>query len=101
FIFVGEVNSELPFMEHEAEIAPGQLDFILDSEATDFPLFAPPKEPVNLTDYAIGLQAARLVADDGTLQIGIGSMGDAVAHGLILRQQGNGAFREAAERLSP
>lgn len=101
FIFVGEVNSELPFMEHEAEIAPGQLDFILDSEATDFPLFAPPKEPVNLTDYAIGLQAARLVADDGTLQIGIGSMGDAVAHGLTLRQQGNGAFREAAERLSP
>ena len=32
-------------------------------------------------DYAIGLHASSLVADGGTLQIGIGSLGDAIAPG--------------------
>lgn len=101
FLFVGEVNSELPFMGHEAEIGADRFDHILDSPDIDFPLFAPPKEPVGLVDHAIGLHVARLVPDGGTLQIGIGSMGDAVAHSLVLRQKSNVAFREAAKRLSP
>ena len=67
--------------------APNEFDFMLDSPATDFPLFAPPREPVSLADYAAGLHAASLVPDGGTLQIGIGSLGDAVAQALVLRQQ--------------
>ena len=62
-------------------------DLLLDSPATDFPLFAPPREPVALADYAAGLHAASLVRDGGTLQIGIGSLGDAVAQALVLRQR--------------
>lgn len=99
FLFVGEVNSELPYMGHEAELPAERFSHVLSSPATDFPLFAPPKEPVSLVDHAIGLHVARLVPDDGTLQIGIGSMGDAVAHGLVLRQQRNGDFRQAVSRL--
>jgi acyl-CoA hydrolase len=93
FLLVGEINSELPFMPGDAEIAPGEVDLMLEAPATDFPLFAPPREPIDLAEYAIGLNAARTVADGGTLQLGIGLLGDAVAHALILRQRHNAEFR--------
>src|SRR6202023_372859 len=48
FIFVGQVNSELPFMPGEGDLAADTFDMMLDSPATDFPLFAPPREPVDL-----------------------------------------------------
>jgi hypothetical protein len=99
FILVGQVNSELPFMGNEAVLPPSAFSHILDSEETDFPLFAPPKEPVDLSDHAVGMHVAQLVPDGGTLQIGIGSMGDAVAHALILRHKKNADFKKAAARL--
>ncbi len=100
-MIVGQVNSELPYMPGEAEISPGDLECILESPQTDFPLFAPPREPIVLAEYAAGLHAARTIADGGTLQIGIGSLGDAVVQSLILRQQKNAQFREIAARLDP
>ena len=42
-----------------------------------------------------------LVADGGTLQIGIGSLGDAVAQALILRHRRNADFRTMLSRLDP
>jgi acyl-CoA hydrolase len=101
FLFAGQTNSELPFMPGEATIAAEELDILLESPATDFPLFAPPREPVSLTDYAAGLYAASVVPDGGTLQIGIGSLGDAVVQALILRQSKNGEFRKLLSRLRP
>ncbi len=92
FLFAGQTNSELPFMHGDAAIAGNEFDLLLDGPATDFPLFAPPREPVALGDYAAGLHAASLVPDGGTLQIGIGSLGEAVAHALVLRQNRNGDF---------
>ena len=38
--------------------AADEFDLLLDGPATDFPLFAPPREPVALADYAAGLHAA-------------------------------------------
>ncbi len=99
FILVGQVNSEMPFMSHDAALSEIAFSHILDGKDSDFPLFAPPKEPVDLVDHAIGLHVANLVPDGGTLQIGIGSMGDAVAHALILRHTRNAEFRKALEAL--
>ena len=87
FIFVGQVNSELPFMPGEGDLGADAFDMMLDSPQTDFPLFAPPREPVDLAEYAAGLRVAGIVADGGTLQLGIGALGDAVAQALILRHQ--------------
>jgi hypothetical protein len=101
FIFIGQVNSELPYMAGDAELPAEDFDYILDSPRTDFPLFAPPREPVDLTEYAAGLHVARMIADGGTIQIGIGSLGDAVAQALVLRHRNNDAFREMAARLAP
>src|SRR5580700_10730009 len=92
FLFAGQTNSELPFMPGDAAIGENEFDLILDSPATDFALFAAPREPVALADYAAGLHAASVVPDGGTLQIGIGSLGDAVAQALVLRQRQNGEF---------
>src|SRR5712692_855716 len=99
FLFVGQLNSELPFMPGEAEVAADELDFML--EGHDFPLFGPPREPVDLAEYAAGLNVARTVADGGTLQLGIGSLGDAVAQALILRHRRNAEFRGLVARLDP
>jgi hypothetical protein len=101
FVFAAQANSELPFMGGDAAIAPGEIDFMLDSPDTDFPLFAPPREPIELADYAAGLHAARTIVDGGTLQIGIGSLGDAVAQCLSLRHNANVDFRALLEKLQP
>ncbi|HEY2070859.1 MAG TPA: acetyl-CoA hydrolase/transferase C-terminal domain-containing protein [Rhizomicrobium sp.] len=101
FILAGQVNSEMPFMPGEGDLPDDAFQYLLDSPATDFPLFAPPKEPIDFAEYAAGLHVARLVPDGGTLQIGIGQEGDAAAQSLILRHKNNAAFREAVSRLDP
>ena len=87
FKLVGQVNSELPFMPGAGDLPADEFSAVLDSPATEFPLFAPPSEPITDTKYAIGLHAAGLVRDGGTLQIGIGQVGDALAQGLIVRHR--------------
>jgi hypothetical protein len=101
FKLIGQVNSELPFMPGDGDLPADEFSAVLDSPATDFPLFAPPAEPVSDTKYAIGLHAAGLVPDGGSLQIGIGQVGDALAQSLILRHRDNARFREIAARLAP
>jgi acyl-CoA hydrolase len=99
FKLVAEVNENLPFMPGDAEVPVETFSHILQSPASNFPLFAPPYEPIDTAGYAIGMHCARLIPDGGTLQIGIGQEGDAAAHGLILRQHDNAAYREAIARL--
>src|ERR1700712_5608744 len=101
FKLIGQVNSELPFMPGQGDLAAEEFSAILDSPATDFPLFAPPSEPIGDTKYAIGLHAAGLVRDGGSLQIGIGQVGDALAQGLIVRHRDNAQFHEIMKRLAP
>ena len=96
---VGELNATLPYMPGEAEIDRAQFDVMLEPAGTPYDLFAPPKEPVSLADYAMALYAATLIKDGGTLQIGIGSFSDALAHALILRHANNAAFRRLLARL--
>ena len=101
FALVGEVNSELPFMPGDGDLPESAFDFVYENPKTDFPLFAPPKQPVPFTAYAIGLHTATLIEDGGTLQIGIGAEGDAAAHALILRHKENAAFNQTIAALSP
>jgi hypothetical protein len=101
FKLIGQVNSELPFMPGAGDLPAEEFSAVLDSPETDFPLFAPPSEPITDTKYAIGLHAARLVRDGGTLQIGIGQVGDALAQGLIVRHRDNARFQAIMKRLAP
>ncbi len=101
FRLVGQVNSELPFMPGAGDLPADEFSAVLEGPAVEFPLFAPPAEPITDTKYAIGLHAAGLVRDGGTLQIGIGQVGDALAQGLIVRHRDNAQFRAIIKRLAP
>ena len=101
FLLAGQVNSELPFMPGDADISAAEFDFLLESPQTDFPLFGAPREPIDLAEYSAGLNVARTIVDGGTLQLGIGSLGDAVTQALILRHRHNSDYRRAVARLDP
>ncbi len=101
FVFVGEVNEHLPFMGGDAEIAADAFAHLLEAREGSFTLFAPPKAPLGLIDYATGFHVARLIRDGGTLQIGIGSVGDGVTHALCLRQRDNAVYREVVGAVTP
>jgi Acetyl-CoA hydrolase/transferase C-terminal domain len=101
FRLIGQVNSELPFMPGPGDLPAEEFSALLDSAETDFPLFAPPAEPISDTKYAIGLHTAGLVRDGGTLQIGIGQVGDALAQSLILRDRDSAQYSSIMRRLAP
>ena len=99
FLLVGQVNDELPFMDGDAALPASEFSQILEGPGISHTLFAPPKPPVSLSDHAAGLHIARAIPDGGTLQIGIGSIGDGLAHALILRHRRNDEFRKIVHEL--
>ncbi|WP_438866523.1 acetyl-CoA hydrolase/transferase C-terminal domain-containing protein [Pseudomonas sp. L1(2025)] len=91
-LVVGQVHSDLPYMPGDAELGMDAFDYLID-EKDSTTLFSTPNMPVGFQDHFIGLHASTLVRDGGTLQIGIGSMGDALTAALLARQADNEAYR--------
>ena len=96
---IAQIHSDLPFMYGKAMVDPGYFDAIVRNPAYDTTLFATPSLPVSTADYAIGLHVSTLIKDGGTLQIGIGALGDAVVYGCQLRHLSNEAYRGMAAGL--
>lgn len=84
---VGVIHPDLPFMAGDAEVDSDFFDAIVDSPEVNHQLFALPHLKISDQDYLVGLQASLLVQDGGTLQVGIGSLGDALIYCLCLRQE--------------
>ncbi|MDF2177433.1 acetyl-CoA hydrolase/transferase C-terminal domain-containing protein [Aliiglaciecola sp. CAU 1673] len=99
FLLAGEINPSLPFMPHDAVLPDEQFDVLLT--AKPYALFPVPLAPVDEAHYAMALHVASLIKDGGTLQIGIGSLGDAISHMLILRQQFNPIYQSLLSKLLP
>lgn len=97
-LMLGQVHAELPYMPGDAELQTEDFDLLIDTPEQRR-LFCTPNMPVTLQDHCIGLYASTLVRDGGTLQIGIGAMGDAVAAALLARQDDNDAYRALLEDL--
>jgi acyl-CoA hydrolase len=98
-VVIGEINRQMPFMFGPAAVPAETFDSLIEHPRYDYDLFAPPNQRLHTADHAIGLYGARLVRDGGTLQIGIGELGDAVIYGLQLRHQQNLEFREILHGL--
>ena len=98
---VGVINRQMPFMPNGAEVGPEFFDLVVTDPAATHAVFAPPNNKVSGADYAIGLHAASLVEDGGTLQIGIGSLGDAIAQALIVRDRHGDEFARIVSALTP
>lgn len=95
---IGEVNENLPFMYGDAVVPAASYDFIIKNEATQYALFGPPKESVSDVDHLIGLHVSTLVKDGGTIQVGIGSLGDAIVSGLKLRHTDNAGYNAILDK---
>jgi len=100
-VVVGEVLPAMPFMANHAETDAEFWDLIIDEGESrqSSPLFSAPNKPVGLIDYAIATHVSSMLRDGGTLQIGIGSLADAVAHVTRMRHTDNDAYRHLVERL--
>lgn len=94
-VMLGQVHREMPFMLGAAQVGADTFDLLLDHSRYDYDLFAPPNPSLSAVDHAIGLHASALVRDAGTLQIGIGELGDSIVYSLLLRHQQNDAWRRA------
>ncbi|MBE2264106.1 MAG: acetyl-CoA hydrolase [Burkholderiaceae bacterium] len=98
---IGVINHKMPYMPNGAEVAPDFYDVVVTDPSATHTVFAPPNNKVSAADYAIGLHASSLVADGGTLQIGIGSLGDAIAQALIVRDRHAQEYRQLLTSLCP
>ncbi|MCG8470626.1 MAG: hypothetical protein MI742_02065 [Desulfobacterales bacterium] len=99
FIHVGHVNDALPFMYGDAVVDEDDYDMILDNPEYETPLFSVPKAPVTTPDHMIGLHVSSLVKDGGSLQIGIGSLGDAIASALLMRNNANADYKKVLDDM--
>lgn len=94
FLVVGQVNNNLPFMYNDAMVDESTFEGLIDNPEYDFKLFGPPRMNVSDADYMIGLHASALIRDGGTLQVGIGSLGDAIVYATNLRHQENSEYKQ-------
>jgi acyl-CoA hydrolase len=97
---VGQVNQQLPFIGNHALVDENRVDLLIDDDTCYSDLFSMPNMPVNMLEHFIGFNASLLVKDGGTLQIGIGALGDALTHALIIRDTFNDDYQEAFKALS-
>lgn len=100
-MLVAEIDPHLPWLDGPCAVDRDFFDLVVEPPPPYPALFALPRQPVSDADYAIGLYASALVRDGGTLQIGIGSLADALCHALILRHTRNAEYRAILEVLSP
>ncbi|MCO1601680.1 acetyl-CoA hydrolase/transferase C-terminal domain-containing protein [Desulfosporosinus nitroreducens] len=95
---IGEANKKMPFMYGDAVVEADTYDIILQGPQYDYELFCPPKDPVALPDHMIGINVSTLIKDGGTIQVGIGALGDAIVAGLIMRNEHNDLYQEILEK---
>ena len=96
---VGEINPDLPYLYGDGELDRQDFDLLYEDCSKSTPdgtsnLFVIPQKPVSMVDYALALHVSTLIKDGGTLQIGIGSLGDGVAAVLGLRQHENNVYQQ-------
>jgi hypothetical protein len=95
---IAEANTNMPYMYGDALIDKNEFDIVLQGETFNTKIFAPPKDPVAFADHMIGLNVSPLIRDGGTIQVGIGALGDAIVSGLVLRNENNEVYNEVLEK---
>ncbi len=100
-LLIAEVDPQLPWLDGSATVEPDFFDLVVVPPGPYPHLFGLPRQPVSDADYAIGFHASALVRDGGTLQIGIGTLADALSHALVLRHTDNARYRRILRALDP
>jgi len=95
---IAEANEKMPYMYGDAIVDADQYDIILKGEKFNYTLFGAPKDAVALPDHMIGINVSTLIKDGGTIQVGIGALGDAIVAGLIMRNIHNDVYQEILDK---
>lgn len=95
FALIGQVHRDMPFMYGDALVTADTFDFLVQDPGTA--LFSPPNLPIPPAEHALALNVSTLIRDGGTLQLGIGELGDGICYALQLRQQQPALYREVLE----
>jgi acyl-CoA hydrolase len=96
---VGVVHPDLPYCAGDSEVDADFFDALVESPEVKHQLFALPRQPISDSDYMIGFHASLLIKDGGTLQIGIGSLSEALVYATLMRHNNNRAYWDIAARL--
>ncbi len=95
FALVGQIHPEMPFMYGDALVSADTFDYLIEPEKSA--LFAPPNLPIPDVEHAIALNVSALIRDGGTLQLGIGELGDAMVYAIQLRHEKPAVYRDILE----
>ena len=95
----GLVNPHLPYMHGDAEVAGEFFDLVVDNPRYAHQLFAVPNMAIDPAEHMLGLYASTLIKDGGTLQVGIGNLGDAFVYATQLRHADNARYLELLQKL--
>lgn len=96
---IAEVNENMPFMYGDAICKADDYDCLLSGPQFNYPLFAPPKDAIDSTNYMIGMNVSTLVKDGGTLQVGIGALGDSIVACLDMRHSKNDLYCKIVDEM--
>ncbi len=99
-VTIAQVHDQLPFMYGHAMVDQDYFDYVVQNPDYNTRLFAPPNMSVPPADYLAGLYASTLIKDGGTLQIGIGSLGDAIVYACQLRHQYPDVYKSVVKALN-
>lgn len=95
---VAEVNNNLPFMYGDAILHSEVFTDIVDT-GDYHALFPLPRDAISPRDHLIGIYSSALVKDESCLQIGIGTLSNALANALIMRHKQNAEYLELLDHL--
>lgn len=95
-VTIGQLHHQLPKMTGDALVDSTLFDLLIDDPAAQNTLFSTPNMPVEMQDHFIGLHASTLLRDGGLIQIGIGSLGDALVHHALKRALDNDRYQDIA-----
>ena len=72
---------------------------MLNDPKYEFTLFSAPRGAISTADYMTGLYTSICIKDGGTIQIGIGTVGNAICAGLLMRHNENDVYQEVLKSL--
>lgn len=78
-IVIGEVNDQAPHLTGDTAVARADVDYL---QCVSYPVIEVPAAPASAAERAIGEHVARMIPDGATLQVGLGTLPDAVLEAL-------------------
>lgn len=82
-VVIGELNDQAPHLTGDTTVARSDIDHLL---RVSYPMIEVPATPPGPAERTIGEHVARMIPDGATLQVGLGTLPDAVLEALTAKK---------------